>query len=798
MRTVALILLSVISDLGSAQESSVDATFPPELPVARLTVEQANQALVPESLEVRRVDSESGLWRCQFTYRPPRSARSVHLAGDFNGWSRTATPMTLTGNGSYRVTVELPEGTRHYKFVVDGESWRPDPLNPRGIHDGHGGSNSILGLGPEAGLDPRTASTGDEALETAALRHEPDRTLYRQVLPGGRHLIRYRTLRGDATGVDLAVADGGIRRMHPAASDETFEYWEIAVEAGQAGREYTFIVKDGEFKVRDQSIYRLDTPEDGGPRTPDWAKDAIWYQVMVDRFRNGRTDNDPENPFPWTKQWYDSADWEGRDGQTFYEWFVFDRMCGGDLQGLVEKLDYLSELGVNALYLNPVFQADTCHKYNATNYLHVDDRYGTGQGYLEAERNEDLEDPSTWTWTASDEVFLEFLRTAKARGFRVIIDGVFNHVGTAHPAFRDVLVRGRESKYAEWFDVRGWEPFEYEGWAGFGGLPAFKKTDQGLECEAVKQHIFEMTRRWMDPDGDGDPSDGIDGWRLDVPNEIAIPFWEDWCRHVRSINPDAYITGEIWDRADEWLDGRTFDSVMNYEFSKVVFDWVGAQENKISATEADSRLASLRLAYPAEVNYVLQNLIDSHDTDRAVSKIHNPDRPFDSGNREQDDPTYDGGKPPEDAYRRLELLALIQMTYIGAPMIYYGSEVGMWGSDDPNNRKPMVWEDLGAFQDPDARVMPELLERYKAMIRLRNEHPALRRGSFETLITDDEQDLLVFRRAHEGEELVVALHAGAGEARFELPEGSWESIHGADLDPGVVGECSGRVWKKTG
>ena len=148
MRTVVLILLLVISDLGSAQDSSVDATFPPELPVARLTVEQANQALVPESLEVRRVDSESGLWRCQFTYRPPRSARSVHLAGDFNGWSRTATPMTLTGNGSYRVTVELPEGTRHYKFVVDGESWRPDPLNPRGIHDGHGGSNSVLGLGP--------------------------------------------------------------------------------------------------------------------------------------------------------------------------------------------------------------------------------------------------------------------------------------------------------------------------------------------------------------------------------------------------------------------------------------------------------------------------------------------------------------------------------------------------------------------------------------------------------------------------------------------------------------------------
>lgn len=556
-------------------------------------------------------------------------------------------------------------------------------------------------------------------------------------------------------------------------------------------------MKNGDSNVRDHAIYEPAPPNNQGPRTPDWAKDAIWYQVMIDRFRNGTPENDPVHAFPWNDQWYDASEWEARDGQTFYEWFVFDRMCGGDLQGLVEKLDYLSDLGVNALYLNPIFQADTCHKYNATNYLHVDDRYGTGNGYREAEEREDLEDPSTWIWTASDELFLEFLKTAKSRGFRVIIDGVFNHVGTAHPAFRDVLINGRESKYADWFDVRAWEPLEYEGWTGFGGLPAFKKTDEGLECEAVRKHIFNVTRRWMDPDGDGDPSDGIDGWRLDVPNEIAIPFWEEWCKLVRSINPEAYITGEIWDRADEWLDGRTFDAVMNYEFSRVLFDWVGARENKITASEADEKLATLRLAYPTEISYVLQNLIDSHDTDRAVSKIHNPDRPFDNGNREQDDSTYDGEKPPEEAYRRLELLVLIQMTYVGAPMIYYGSEVGMWGSDDPNNRKPMIWEDLGPCQDPEVKVMPALFERYKAMIRLRNEHPALRRGSFETIVADDEQDLLVFRRTHDDEELVVALHAGEGEARFDLPEGSWQAIHGTDLEPGRLEGVGGRVWMRT-
>ena len=771
--------------------------FPPDVEVAVVGRETLERAIVPSSLRVTRSPDGRPVWSCEFTYRPTGRVQSVNLAGDFNGWSTTADPMRLTGDGRYRTTVQVGEGTRYYKFVVDGTSWREDPENPDRVHDGHGGANSVLRQGREAGLDPSGSEAGDARVEVAALRHDPAIPLYLQPLSDGGWLVRYRTLRGDVDGVSLAAEGMARIPMHRCASEGLFDYWEAGLARTAGEGRYTFVIEDGDHAVREEGIYELGTPGEGVHRTPDWAKDAIWYQVMIDRFRNGEAGNDPDQCFPWNQDWYESAEWEGRDGQTFYEWFVFDRMCGGDLQGLSQKLDYLSELGVNALYLNPVFQADSCHKYNATNYLHVDDRYGAGGDYPAVEVEEDLTDPSTWRWTRSDELFLEFLRTAKARGFRVIIDGVFNHVGTMHPAFRDVLSNGRESKYADWFDVRGWEPFEYEGWAGFGGLPAFKKSPDGLECEAVKKHIFDVTRRWMDPDGDGDPSDGIDGWRLDVPNEIAIPFWVEWCAHVRSINPDAYITGEIWDRADEWLDGRSFDAVMNYEFSKVLFDWVGARNNKIGPTEADARLATLRMAYPSEVNYVLQNLIDSHDTDRAVSKIHNPDRPFDSGNREQDDSSYDGTKPPAEAYRRLELLVLFQMTYVGAPMVYYGSEVGMWGSDDPNNRKTMLWEDLGAYGEAEAAVMPELLEGYKRMIRLRNEHPALRRGSFQTLLTDDEQDLFVFLRAHEGEELLVALNAGNTPARFDLPEGAWSPVHGGDLEPGVVEATSGRVWKRT-
>ena len=179
-------------------------------------------------------------------------------------------------------------------------------------------------------------------------------------------------------------------------------------------------------------------------------------------------------------------------------------------------------------------------------------------------------DPSTWTWTPSDKVFLDFLKTCKSRGLRVIIDAVFNHVGVRHPAFLDVQEKRQASQFVDWFKIKSWEPFEYAGWAGFGELPVFAKTDKGFRSKAVHEHIMAVTRRWMDPDGDGDPSDGIDGWRLDVPMELAPEFWAEWRALVKSINPDAYISGEIWDRADQWLTGAHFDAVMNYRFAEPV------------------------------------------------------------------------------------------------------------------------------------------------------------------------------------------------------------------------------------
>ncbi|RMH04952.1 MAG: hypothetical protein D6702_01820 [Planctomycetota bacterium] len=743
-----------------------EPVWPPAPPL-----EQPAAAALPADLppSIRAESRPDGLLRVEFAFDPPAGAEGVFLAGSFNGWNPTATPMSRGGDGVFRVTVPLQPGRWLYKFVVDGRDWYPDPRNPEREDDGHSGFNSVLALGRLARLEDSDGVVGDGRIEAAALGHDPTRPRDLQRLPGGRVLLRYRTLAHDVAGVEAVFRDGPSAAMAPVFEDRRATLWEAVLPAA-APSEYTFVLSDGDTRVSDPATYRLEPAAGPVFRTPDWAKDAVWYQVLVDRFRNGDPAHDPPGAPPWTGDWFELTPAERAGGQTFYRWAVFQRRYGGDLAGLAEKLDYLEELGVNALYLNPIFQAPSHHKYDATDYRHVDDFYGGGDDYAEVAAREDLLDPSTWEWTTADRAFLAFLRRAHERGFKVILDGVFNHVGEQHPAFRDVRAKGKDSRFADWFAVESWEPFRYRGWGGFGQLPEFAKSPDGLASPSLKAHIFAVTRRWMDPDGDGDPSDGIDGWRLDVPNEVPGPFWEEWRRLVKSINPDAYLTGEVWDDASAWLDGRRFDAVMNYPFARAAIAWIGHRERKIPASECAARLAALRLSYPAEATYVLQNLLDSHDTDRVASMMRNPDRDYDRLNRCQDDnPRYDNSKPRPEDYQRVRLLALLQMTSVGAPMIYYGDEVGMWGADDPNCRKPMLWADLEPYARPrENRVEREHLAFYRRAIALRRGWAALRRGEFRTVRTDDAQDLWLFLRRLGGEEVLVALCAGDRPARLRL------------------------------
>jgi glycosidase len=245
---------------------------------------------------------------------------------------------------------------------------------------------------------------------------------------------------------------------------------------------------------------------------------------------------------------------------------------------------------------------------------------------------------------------------------------------------------------------------------------------------------------------------------------------------------------------------------MNYPFAEATLNWIGDRENKISATELDRRLSQLRMAYPDAATNALQNLLDSHDTDRLVSKIHNPDRPFDEGNREQDDDTYDGDKPPESAYAAARLAVLLQMTWLSPPMIYYGDEVGIWGSDDPNNRKPMLWDDLEPYEDPEYRIMPDHLDFYRRAVALRKGSAALRRGDVKTVHLDDEQDTFAFLRTIDGEEMLIVLNASAQEVIVDLPRvgAGWSRVFSQppDTETGnpprmTIPPLGGVVWRRT-
>jgi glycosidase len=522
----------------------------------------------------------------------------------------------------------------------------------------------------------------------------------------------------------------------------------------------------------------------------DWAKGAVWYQIFPERFRNANPDNDPvkERVFddeasdwqvhPWTSDWYKLQPWEAARNLDFYS-VVFDRRYGGDLIGVIEKLPYLKELGVDVIYFNPIFEAPSLHKYDTTTYHHVDNNFGYDRdGDWQAIQSE-KEDPSTWTFTKADQVFLELISKAHELGIRIVIDGVFNHSGRSFWAFQDVIEKQQDSDYKDWFEIIRWDDpstpdtneFDYKSWWGFKSLPEFKEDQDGL-VEPVKNYIFAITRRWMDPNGDGDPSDGIDGWRLDVAQDVKPKFWEEWNELVKSINPNAITIGEIWNEAPEWITKKRFDAVMNYPLAYVMVDFFVDNKTKISVAEFDQRLKRLRNIYPEDTNHILMNLIDSHDTDRIASMIKNPDRNYNQKAGVRDNPKYDPRKPNEEERRVQKLLAIFQLTYMGAPMIYYGDEAGMWGGKDPDDRKPMLWKEfiyenesyrtvLPDLEDQDENVFdPGLYNHYKKLIKIRHENQAIQRGVVNTRMIDNENSIYAYSRKYQEDEIIIILNNG--------------------------------------
>lgn len=528
---------------------------------------------------------------------------------------------------------------------------------------------------------------------------------------------------------------------------------------------------------------------------PQWAKKAVWYQIFPERFRNGDPSNDPKvddikgaDPIkqpvqwrihPWGSDWYELQDYErvnkAANDEHEISTHLLRRRYGGDLQGVIDKLDYLKDLGINAIYLNPVFDSPSLHKYDAASYHHIDPNFGpdpVGDRKLMAQENP--LDPKTWIWTKADELALELIDKAHQKGIRIIFDGVFNHMGINSFAFQDLAKNQENSDYKNWFTVNSFKDerqgteFDYQGWFGVKSLPEFKEDEHGL-VTGPKQYVFAATKRWMNPKGKGREY-GIDGWRLDVAYCIAHGFWKDWRQLVKSINPEAYLTAEIVDTPENvkpYMQGDEFDGEMNYNFAFTAAEFFfNPEKMAISPTEFDSKLAELRSLYPQGVAYVVQNLFGSHDSNRIGSHIVNRGianfrdwQDYFTTSQAVINPDYKVSKPTSYDLQLQRLFALLQMTYVGAPMLYYGDEVGMWGANDPDSRKPMIWPDIkyqaerynpdGSVRSPDkVTINTSLKQTYKQLIAIRNANPALSIGSYKTMLADDTKNVFVFERQH--------------------------------------------------
>jgi len=549
--------------------------------------------------------------------------------------------------------------------------------------------------------------------------------------------------------------------------------------------------------------------------SPTWAKEAIWYQIFPERFYNGDKSNDPKPidmegawPFfvpnnwqihPWTSDWYKLQPWEKALGKNFYE-LVNIRRYGGDLKGIIDKLDYLKELGITAIYLNPIFESPSLHKYDATMYHHIDNNFGPDP---EVDRNiwkeEDPSNPSTWKWTTADKLFLKLIQEVHNRGMKIIIDGVFNHTGITFWAFQDILKNQQNSRFKDWYTIKKWDDpntkeneFDYAGWYGIKDLPEIREDENGIVNEP-REHIHAVVKRWMDPNGDGDPSDGIDGWRLDVAEMVSHNFWKDFRKWVREINPDAYIVGEVWwedwrnykmFNAKPWL-GDQFDAVMNYRFTRAVKDFVLADKVKIPAEAFVDTIQTMMSNYKNNF-YVMMNLLGSHDTERLGSLAVNPDGLYDHQGNPRDNQNFDVRKPNETEYKKIMLAYGIQFTLPGTPHIYNGDEAGMWGGDDPDCRKPNVWpefiyetETTHPFNKPrssDPVMFNHVMFNWiKKLANIRRSNKELSNGNIYFDIVNE--GVLTYKRTLQGDETTIIINRD--EKKKEVDLGILKFLSGA-------------------
>ncbi|MCG7410453.1 alpha-glycosidase [Paenibacillus sp. ACRRX] len=515
--------------------------------------------------------------------------------------------------------------------------------------------------------------------------------------------IRLRTKKNDLHSVRVLYGDkydwdntATVSELYKLASDEWFDYWQAEVVPLHLRLRYAFQLTDDEQSIwYTEKGFVKDKPHN--PLTffdfpflwanevlqpPAWVKDAVFYQIFPDRFANGDPSNDPESVRSWEAS--------SPGPHDFY---------GGDLKGVLERLDYISELGINAIYFTPLFEAKTNHKYDTTDYMKVDPQFG------------------------DTELLKSLVEACHNRGIRVILDAVFNHCGYWFAPFQDVLEHGEASRYRDWFHIKSFPLTQaprpsYHCFAFESHMPKLNTVHPD-----VRQYLLDVAQYWI-------RECDIDGWRLDVANEVDHEFWREFRKTCKSLKPDFYILGEIWHDAMPWLQGDQFDAVMNYPVTEAVLDFYA--KDSINAEQFAYQVNKLLADYPQQVNEATFTILGSHDTPRLLTMARDE--------------------------RKMMLAVLFQFSFLGAPCIYYGDEVGMTGGEDPDCRKPMVWD--------ASQQNRELYAFYHQLIALRTSKRALQAGRFRIVYADQQQ--LVVERKHGSEQVYICFNNSKDVSTFTV------------------------------
>lgn len=488
--------------------------------------------------------------------------------------------------------------------------------------------------------------------------------------------IKIRVKKGDVQVVNLYYGDRYEpvkeitmykKQMNVTYSDDLYDYYEVQISPGFNKIGYYFELIDGSEKViYAQGRFLKQPPKERNQlfmfayicradiyKGYDWWQKMVVYQIFIDRFYKDGID----------KSWYRIP--------------TATDVYGGNLKGILDKLDYIEELGANCIYLTPIFKSPTNHKYDIIDYYEIDKSFG------------------------DKKILKKLIDGCHKRGIKVIFDAVFNHTSNQFFAFKDAFEKGKASKYYNWYFFR--EDNSYEC---FGSEKKMPKLNTG--CKEAAEYVIEVAKYWI-------REFGIDGWRLDVANEIDHKFWRKFREEVKSVKEDAFIVGEVWDGAESYLQGEQYDSVMNYPFMYAAINYFGKKE--ITLKEFDEYINNLYARYRKPIRNQMLNLIDSHDTSRFLYEA-------------------DGD------IEKLKLAVFFQITCIGIPMIYYGDELGTTGGNEPDCRRTIDFE----------KGNKQLFNYYKKLISIRKNSAALNYGEFRTVFVN--KDVYAYKRFTNDEEVI--------------------------------------------